>query len=78
MNRVQVGQDGEKRASNVSKGNDSMETLRFANLVVMRVAGKVHGGVISERWFEGLYVGMRFRTNEAVVMQFSIVWLERV
>ena len=37
----------------------------------MRVAGKVQGGVMSERWFEALYLGMRFRANEAVVMQLS-------
>ena len=26
---------------------------------------------MSERWFEGLYLGMRFHTNEALVMRLS-------
>ena len=45
------------------------DLVRFANPVMMRVAGKVQGGVMAERWFEGLYMGMRFHTNEAVVMR---------
>ena len=43
--------------------------MRFANPVMMRVAGKVQGGVMAELWLEGLYMGMRFHTNEAVVMR---------
>ena len=31
---------------------------------MMRVAGKVQGGVVSERWFEGLYIGMRLQDGE--------------
>ena len=38
---------------------------------MMRIAGKVQGGVMSGRWFEGLYLGMTSHTNEAVVMQLS-------
>ena len=36
-----------------------------------RDAGRVQGGVTSERWFEGLYMGMRCHTNEADVMRLS-------
>ena len=46
------------------------DILRVASAVVMRVAGKVQGGVMSERWFEGLYMGLMFHTNEAIVMRF--------
>ena len=42
--------------------------LRFANPVMMRVAGKVQGGVTSEEW---LYMVMRFQTNEAIVMRYT-------
>ena len=36
---------------------------------MMRVAGKVQGGVVSERWFQGLRMGMKCHTNEAVVIR---------
>ena len=71
VNRVQVGQDGKTSFERVEERRFNGDIVRFANPVVMRVTGKVQGGVMSERRFEGLYVGMTFRTNEAVVMQLS-------
>ena len=32
------------------------DILRFANLGLIGVAGRVQGGVVSDRWFEGLYM----------------------
>ena len=71
VNKVQGGQDGKTSFKRVKGKRFNGYILRLANLVVMRVAGKVQVGVMSERWFEALYLGMRFRANEAVVMQLS-------
>ena len=71
VNRVQVGQDGKTSFERVKGKRFNGDIIRFANPVMMRVAGKVQGGVMSERWYEGLYMGMRFRTDEAVVMRLS-------
>ena len=73
VNKVQGGEDGKTSFKRVKGKRFNGDIIRLANLVVMRFAGKVQGGVMSERWFEGLYLGMTFHTNEAVVMQLSDV-----
>ena len=61
VDRVQVGQDG-KRASNVLKGKRfNGDIVRFANPVMMRVAGKFKVESISEGCFDGMYMEMRFQ-----------------
>ena len=71
VNGVQVGQHGQTSFKRVKGKRFNGDIVRFGNPVVMRVAGKIHGGVMSEGLFEGLYMEMRFHTNEAVVMQLS-------
>ena len=71
VNKVQGGQDGKTSFKRVKGKRFNGDIIRFANLVVMRFAGKVQGGVMSARWFEGLYLAMMFYTNEAVMMQLS-------
>ena len=71
VNKVQVSQDGKTSFERVKKKRFNGDILRFANPVMMRVAAKVQGGVMFERWFEGLYLGMRFHSKVAVVMRLS-------
>ena len=71
MNKVQVGQHKKTSFERVKGKRFNGVILRFANPVMMRVVGKAKGGVTSERWFAGLYMRMRFHTNEAVVMPLS-------
>ena len=56
VNKDQVGQDGKTSFERVKGKRFNRDILRFANPVMMRVAGKVQGGVMSDRWFEGLYM----------------------
>ena len=44
--------------------------LRFSNAVMMRVVGKVQGGLGTERCF-ALYIGMRFHANDTTVIRWS-------
>ena len=69
VNKLQVGQDGKTNFERLKGKRFNGDLVRFANPVMMRVAGKVQGGVMVERCFEGLYLGMRFHTNEAVVLR---------
>ena len=71
MNKVQVGQDGETSFERVKGKRFNGDIIRFANPVMMRIAGKIQSGVMSKMWFEGLYMRMRFHTNETVVMRLS-------
>ena len=43
------------------------EVLPFCAPVMLRVSGKVQGGVMTERWFEGVWLGKRFHTEEHLV-----------
>ena len=54
VNKVQVGQNGKTSFERVQGKRLNGDILRFANPVWMRF-GKVQGGVMSEKWFEGLY-----------------------
>ena len=71
VNRIQVGQGGKTSFERVKGKLLNGDIVRFANPVMMRVAGKVQGGFMPEWRFEGLFMGMRLHTNEAVVMQLS-------
>ena len=70
VNKVQVGRDG-KSFECVTGNQFNGDILRFENPVMLKVTGEVQGGVLPERWFEGLYMRMGFQTNEAVVMRLS-------
>ena len=63
VNVGQVGHDGNTIFERVQGKRFNGDLLRVANQAMMRVAGKVQGGVMSERWFEGSYMGMRFHTK---------------
>ena len=69
VNKVQVGHNGNTSFERVKGKRVNGDILRFAHLVMMRVAGKVQRGVMSERWFEGLYMGMSFHSKVAIVMR---------
>ena len=71
VNKVHVGQDGETSFERVKGKRFNGDIIRFANPLMMRIAGKIHSGVMSKMWFEGLYMRMRFHTNETVVMRLS-------
>ena len=71
VNKVQVSQDGKTSFERVKKKRFNRDNLRFANPVMIRVAAQVQGGVMFGRWFEGWYMGLRFHTNEAIVMRLS-------
>ena len=52
VNKLQVGQDGKTSFERLKGKRFNGDLVRFANPVMMRVAGKVQGGVMAERLFE--------------------------
>ena len=67
LNKVQKGPDGKTAFERVRGRRYGGELLAFATPVFFRVAGKVAGGLMRERWFEGTYLGQRFSSNEHYV-----------
>ena len=43
--------------------------LEFGSPVMFRVSEKVHGGVMQERWFPGIWLGEQLHTEEHLVMK---------
>ena len=43
------------------------EIYRFGTPVMHRISGPVQGGVIAERWFDGIWIGLQFSSGEHIV-----------
>ena len=67
VNRYLVMKDGTTSYERI-KGRKFTDVMRvFAHPVLHRVSGKVQGGVVSERWHEGMFVGKHFESGEDLV-----------
>ena len=71
VTKCQKGSDGrtayQRLKGKVYKG----ELYPIATPVMFRVSGKVQGGVLRERWVEGLWLGKRFSSDEHIVSRLS-------
>ena len=67
VNRYLVMRDGTTAYERVKGRKSSAEMHEFGHPVLHRVSGKVQGGVMSERWHEGLWVGKNFTTGEDLI-----------
>ena len=70
-NKQHVAADGKTAYERLKSKKYRGDFLPFASPVMLRVAGKVRGGEMTERWLPGLWVGKRFHTNEDVVIRES-------
>ena len=71
INKFVVGRDGRTAYERVKGRKHHGEFARFCSYVMYRVAGSVQGGVMTERWMPGLWLGKRFHTDEHIVMNFG-------
>ena len=71
LNKCQVGRDGRtpyERLKGKKYGGTFME---FGSPVMLRVTDKPQGGLMQERWVEGIWLGSRFNTLEHLVSRRS-------
>ena len=71
LNKCQVGKDGRtpyERLKGKKYGGTFME---FGSPVMLRVTDKPQGGLMQERWIEGIWLGSRFNTLEHLVSRRS-------
>ena len=61
------GTDGKTAYERLKGKRHHGEFVRFCSRVMYRVQGKVQGGIMTERWFEGIWLMKRFHTEEHVV-----------
>ena len=66
-NKFLVGSDGKTAYERLKGKKYHGEVLPCASPVMLRVSEKVLGGVMAERWYEGVWLGKRFHTEEHLV-----------
>ena len=67
LHKCHVASDGKSAYERLKKRSHRGELLPFGALVMFRVAGQVQGGVMTERWHLGTWLGQRFHTEEHIV-----------
>ena len=67
LNRYKV-RKGNKTAWEYLTGEPYVgEMYAFGTPVMHRMSGPVQGGVMSERWFDGIWIGLQFSSGEHVI-----------
>ena len=67
LNKFHVASDGKSACERLKRRQHRGVLLPFGTAVMSRVAGKVPGGVMMERWHLGTWLGKRFHTEEHIV-----------
>ena len=63
LNKCHVASDGKSAYERLKKRQHRRVLLPFGTAVMFRVVGKVPGGVMTERWHLGTWLGKRFQKN---------------
>ncbi len=66
LNKFQVGKDGRTPYERLKGKQFHGTVLEFGAQVMIKVTGKLQGGLMQERWIEGTWLGMRFHTQEHI------------
>ena len=69
LNRYNIGVDGRTPYQRLKGRKFVGHILEFGTSVMFRVSGKVHGGVMQERWFPGIWLGKKLHSEEHLVMK---------
>ena len=67
LNKCHVASDGKSACERLKRRQHRGMLLPFGTVVMFRVAGKVSGGVMTERWHLGAWLGKRFHAEERIV-----------
>ena len=67
LNTCHVASDGKSEYERLKRRQHRVELLPFGTAVMLRVAGKVPGGVVTDSWHLGTWLGERFHTEEHIV-----------
>ena len=67
LTKFLVGEDGRTAYERTKGKKCSGEMYQFGASIMHRTSGKVTGGVMADRWHEGVWLGKRFGTGEHIV-----------
>jgi len=66
-NKYHVFKDGRTSYENVKGKRHRGEMLEFGQKILHRIPGKPQGGLMSQRWMPGVWLGKRYSTEEHVI-----------
>ena len=67
LNKYYVRTGNKTAWESIKKGPYTGDVYRFGAPVMHRLSGPVQGGVIHERWHDGVYLGTQFSSGEHIV-----------
>ena len=67
LNKTQVGRDGRTPYERLKGRKYAGVFLEFGAQVMLKVSGKLQGGLMQERWVDGTWLGMRWSSQEHLV-----------
>ena len=67
ITRYQTGKDGKTPFQRLRGKNATGEIYTFGSRVMARAAGKTIGGLMAERWFQAIWLGVRSSSGEHLV-----------
>ena len=67
VNKCKVRKDGKTAWGQLKSGPFTGEVYPFGAPVLHRTSGPVQGGVMQERWHDGIWLGLRFTSGEHFV-----------
>ena len=70
LNKCKVRRGNNTEWETIKGGLYTGEIYAFGTPVQHRISGPVQGGVISERWFDGIWLGVQFTSGEHIVARY--------
>ena len=67
LTKYPVGKDGRTPYERVKKKKYGGEMFEFGSVVLVKLQGKLHGGLMRERWVRAIWLGKRWSSDEHVV-----------
>ena len=67
MNKFLVGEDGRTAYERIKGKKYRGEVIEFGRKIMYRIPGKTQGGLMEERWVQGLWLGKRTISDEHIV-----------
>ena len=67
LTKCSVGSDGRTPYERIKQKRYHGEMVEFASMVLVKLQGKLQGGIMRERWIAGLWLGKRWNTDEHIV-----------
>ena len=67
LTKCSVGEDGRTPYERIKQKKYHGEMVEFASMVMVKLQGKLQGGIMKDRWIPGLWLGKKWSSDEHIV-----------